>query len=187
MDLFDKATKIAQDVGETVVNSAKNVGDYLKFTSNDQRELAGLKVQLDKVNKSLDSYYAQIGKKYVDYMKNAANEEPFNVDDILQQMDDDFQLKADTEIKIAEKEQAIKDSEKDRAKARAKEKFDREKKKLEEALRLDIISVDEYNEKLDAAQKRYDNFETLRKYEMQYNMQIITKEEYDEKVNELLK
>ena len=52
---------------------------------------------------------------------------------------------------------------------------------------MDIISVEEYNEKVFIAQKKYENYETLRKYDMQLNMQIITKEEYDAKVNELLK
>ena len=38
-----------------------------------------------------------------------------------------------------------------------------------------------------AAQKKLDNYEILKRYEMQLAMQIITKEEYDEKVNEILK
>ena len=109
MDLFDKAAKVAQDVGETVVNSAKSVGDYLKFTNSDQRDYAGLKVQLDKVNKELETYYAQIGKRYVDYVKAPASQGSFNVDDLLDQMESLMELKAETEQKIAEKEQSIRD------------------------------------------------------------------------------
>ncbi len=187
MDLFDKAAKVAQDVGETVVNSAKSVGDYLKFTNSDQRDYAGLKVQLDKVNKELETYYAQIGKRYVDYVKAPASQGSFNVDDLLDQMESLMELKAETEQKIAEKEQSIRDAEKEKARLKALERFEREKKRLEDALRMDIISVEEYNEKVFIAQKKYENYETLRKYDMQLNMQIITKEEYDAKVNELLK
>lgn len=187
MDLFDKATRIAQNVGENVVNSAKNVGGYIKNTTAEQRELAGLKIQLDTVTKKLDTYYAEIGKKYVEYVENFSAEESFNVDDILEQMKPDLELKAETEGKLAEKEQAARDAETERAKARAQEKFDREKRKLEEALRLDIITVDEYNDKLDLAQKKLDNFDILRKIDLQYDMQIITKEEYEAKVNEILK
>lgn len=187
MDLFDKAAKVAQDVGETVVNSAKSVGDYLKFTNSDQRDYAGLKVQLDKVNKELDSFYAEIGKRYVDYVKAPASQEAFNVDEILNQMESLMELKTETEQKIADKEQSIREGEKEKARLKALERFEREKKRLEDALRMDIISVEEFNEKVLAAQKKYENFDVLRKYDMQLNMQIITKEEYDAKVNELLK
>ena len=53
-------------------------------------------------------------------------------------------------------------------------------------MELDVITAEEYNAKLTAAQKRLDNYELLRKVEMQYDMDIITKEEYEEKVRSIL-
>ena len=187
MDLFDKAAKVAQDVGETVINSAKSVGDYLKFTNSEQRDYAGLKVQLNKVDKELESFYAEIGKRYVDYVNAPASPDAFNVDDIITQMEPLLSLKAETELKISEKEQAIRDAEKEKARAKAQERFEAESKRLENALAMDILTVDEYNEKIAVAKKKYQYYDILRKYEMQFNMQIITKEEYEAKVNELLK
>ena len=44
----------------------------------------------------------------------------------------------------------------------------------------------QYAEKMEKAQKKYDNFEILKKIQMQYEMDIITNEEYEEKVREVL-
>jgi len=49
-----------------------------------------------------------------------------------------------------------------------------------------VISFDEYEEKLAKAQRKFDNFETLKKIQMQYEMDIITKEEYEDKVRNVL-
>ncbi len=187
MDLFEKLNNVAQNMGEEAANAVKTVGDYIKTTNGDQRDMAGLKVQLDMINKKLEVYYAAIGKRYVEYVENVTTDSTFDVSDILENMKEDYERKAKTEAAIAEKEQALKDAEAAKAQARAQEKFEREKKKLENALAMDVITVDEYNEKLALAQKKLDNYEILKRYEMQYNMQIITKEEYDEKVNEILK
>ena len=52
---------------------------------------------------------------------------------------------------------------------------------------MDIISNEEYNEKLAAAQKKLDNFEQLRKIDMQLDMGIITKSEHEEKTRNILR
>ena len=187
MDLFEKFSNVAQNVGEEAANAVKSVGDYIKTTNGDQRDMAGLKVQLDMINKKLETYYAAIGKRYVDYVNAPASADAFNVDDIITQMEPLLSLKAETELKISEKEQAIRDAEKEKARAKAQERFEAESKRLENALAMDILTVDEYNEKIAVAKKKYQYYDILRKYEMQFNMQIITKEEYDAKVNELLK
>lgn len=66
------------------------------------------------------------------------------------------------------------------------EQFESEKRKLDKARDLDIISELEYDEKLTKARKRYDNFEMLKKIQMQLEMDIITREEYEEKVQNIL-
>ena len=57
---------------------------------------------------------------------------------------------------------------------------------LDKALEMDIISTEEYEEKLARAQKRLDNFEALKKVELQYQMDIISREEYEEKIRAIL-
>ena len=69
------------------------------------------------------------------------------------------------------------------AQARGREN---EKRKLDKAKDLDIITDLEYEEKLEKARKRFDNFEMLKKVQMQFEMDIITREEYEEKVRNIL-
>ena len=57
---------------------------------------------------------------------------------------------------------------------------------MDKARDLDVISEDEYDDKLAQARKKLENFETLKKIQMQYEMDIITKEEYEEKVKNIL-
>ena len=69
---------------------------------------------------------------------------------------------------------------------KAQEHFDNEKKKLDKARELDVISEEEYDEKLAKAMKKLENFDILKKIQMQYEMEIITREEYEGKVKNIL-
>ena len=70
---------------------------------------------------------------------------------------------------------------------RAEEELQAEKTKLDRALAMDIISQDEYNYKLAKASKRVENFEEIRRVEQQFEMNLITKEEMNAKIEELTK
>lgn len=187
MDLFDSMAKMAQDFGENVVNSAKSVGEFIRYSTAEQREIAGLRMQIDNIDKKLEIYYAAIGKRYVEYVRSLNTEESFNVEDILQQINEELTTKSNAEIAISEKVQLQKEEKDSKEKTVALEKFNAEMKKLDEALHMGIITTDEYNEKLEKAQKKLDNYAELNRFEQQLRMQIITKEEYDAKVKELLR
>ena len=51
---------------------------------------------------------------------------------------------------------------------------------------MEIVSKEEYEEKMEILQKRYDNYDELKRFEAQLDMGIITKEEYNEKVKKVL-
>ena len=72
------------------------------------------------------------------------------------------------------------------AKKKAEDEFNAVKQKLDKAFALDILTAQEYNDKLEAAQKRLDNYDLLKKVEMQLSMGIISKAECDEKVKKIL-
>ena len=67
-----------------------------------------------------------------------------------------------------------------------KNEFDSEKAKLDKALEMNIISSEEYDEKMVLVQKKLDNYEQLRKIDLQFEMGIIDQDEYTEKVNKVL-
>ena len=67
-------------------------------------------------------------------------------------------------------------------KAIFQKEYDQEKDKLEKAVKLDVISVAEKEQKLAKARLKLDNFDTIRKVKKQYEMSLISKDELNEKL-----
>ena len=182
MDFFDKATRVAKNVGDNVKNSAKTVYNSTK----EQSELAGLNVQKANIERKLNTGYAEIGKRYVEYIALCDTEAVFQVDDIMESMQSDLEKLDEVKTQIADMEAAIKQNNLEKLQKKSEEEYQSEKRKLDKALEMDIISAEDYDVKLAAAQKKLDNYEVLRKLELQYEMDIITKAEYKEKVKAVL-
>lgn len=186
MDMFEKVTKVAKNVGETVVSSAKNIGTSIYSTTKEQGELASYNVQKHVIQKKLEESYAEIGKRYVDYIGQCEGDKAFDVEDILEKIRPELEKLEDVKNSIAEKEQQIKLANEAKLQKKAEDEFEAEKSKLDKALAMEIINEDEYASKLSVAQSKLDNYELLRKIDMQLEMGIITKEEHAEKINSII-
>lgn len=187
MTVFEKTAKTVREVGETVFDSAKSLGTSIYYASKEQGEAAGMKVQRSVIEKKLQESYAEIGKKYVEYMLHSDGEEAFDVSDIMEAMKPEQDKLAEIDAAIAEKEQNARKEEEEKRQKKAQDEFDTEKAKLDKALEMDIITQEEYDEKMTVVQKKLDHYDQLRKIEMQLQMGIISNEEYAEKVDKLIK
>lgn len=176
MDMFEKAAKAAKNLGSNIYNTTK-----------EQSELAGLNVQKSLIEKKLDDSYCEIGKRYVEYITKCDTDSLFNVDDILELIKPELQKLSDIKIQISDKTNLIKAANDAKEYKKAENNFAEEKARLDKALAMDIITQAEYYTKLDAAKKRIDNYDIIKKIDMQYEMGIISKEEHDEKINALLR
>lgn len=115
------------------------------------------------------------------------DEEPvFDVSDFLTIIKQDQAKKKELENQLAEVEKRAKQNTLLREKTKAEESFEQEKGILDKALAMEIISKEEYEQKLNIARKKVENFEEIKKIEQQFEMGIITKEEKDEKINAIL-
>lgn len=115
------------------------------------------------------------------------DEEPvFDVSDFLTIIKQDQAKKKELENQLAEVEKRAKQNTLLREKTKAEESFEQEKDVLDKALAMEIISKEEYEQKLNIAKKKVENFEEIKKIEQQFEMGIITKEEKDEKINAIL-
>ena len=163
--MFGRAAKAVKEVGENVIDSAKSIGTSIYSTSKEQSELAGMKVQKSAIERRLEESYALIGKRYVEYMNQTDGSEAFDVTDILETMKSDLDKLDEIVTTLQEKE---------------------EEAKRQEAEKRQKKALDEYDEKLSVVQKKYDNYEQLRKIDMQLEMGIITKDEHTAKVNNII-
>ena len=186
MDMFDKATKVVKEVGENVIDSAKNIGTSIYSTSKEQSEIAGLKIQKSVVERRLDESYAAIGKRYLEYMNKADASEAFDISDILDTMKPDLEKLEEMNTSLKEKEIEAQKDEEERRQKKALEEYEAQKAKLDKAMELDILTQEEYDEKLAVIKKKYDNYEQLRKIDMQLQMGIISKEEHKEKIKNII-
>lgn len=66
------------------------------------------------------------------------------------------------------------------------QEFKIKKAKLAQALAMDIISIKEYEEQITSYKKLIEYFDEIRKIEIQHELEIITEEEKDMKINQLL-
>ena len=171
MDFFDRTTKVVREIGNV---------------TKEQTELANLKFQKAAVEKKLESQYAEIGKRYVAYIADSFRTTPFDVSDILDAINPDLEKVSEITEQISQKDQQVRQHSIEKDRKKALDQFESERRKLDKARDLDVITYEEYEEKLAKAQKKFDNFEMLKKIQMQYEMDIITREEYEEKVRNVL-
>lgn len=108
-----------------------------------------------------------------------------DVSDILALLDSKMIRKDNLEVQIIEIQKRLKDQMIIQEKMIAEEGYRREKEKLDVALAMGVISKEEYNEKLIYYKKRLDSFEEIKRIEEQYELDIITREERDIKIDEI--
>lgn len=169
-----KAEAAAETVDEAKEEAAAETIDEVKAedtaeTINEEKEASEESAE-DKVAEESDE-----------------DEEPvFDVSDFLTIIKQDQAKKKELENQLAEVEKRAKQNTLLREKTKAEESFEQEKGVLDKALAMEIISKEEYEQKLNIARKKVENFEEIKKIEQQFEMGIITKEEKDEKINAIL-
>ena len=169
-----KAEDVAETVDEAKEEAADETIDEVKAedtaeTIDEEKEVSEEPAE-DKVAEESDE-----------------DEEPvFDVSDFLTIIKQDQAKKKELENQLAEVEKRAKQNTLLREKTKAEESFEQEKGVLDKALVMEIISKEEYEQKLNIARKKVENFEEIKKIEQQFEMGIITKEEKDEKINAIL-
>jgi hypothetical protein len=127
-----------------------------------------------------------IGKKYVEYVIESGEMPGIDVYDILHLMDPKLERKQELQQKIIELEKRIKNEKILREKQAAENDYYEQKEKLEKALAMEIIDKAEYEKRVDSLKKKLDNFELIRKLEQQVQMGLITEEEKNAKLYDIL-
>ena len=156
----------------------------------------------EETAEAIDEEKAEETAEAIDEVKAEASEEPeedevteesdedeepvFDVSDFLTIIRQDQAKKKELENQLAEVEKRAKQNALIREKTKAEEAFEQEKGVLDKALDMEILFKEEYEQKLNIARKKVENFEEIKKIEQQFEMGIITKEEKDEKINALL-
>ncbi len=188
-------------IGKKYAEFVANMDDAEPETAEAPAEVID-EEKAEETAEAIDEEKAEETAEAIDEVKAEASEEPeedevteesdedeepvFDVSDFLTIIRQDQAKKKELEDQLAEVEKRAKQNALIREKTKAEEAFEQEKGVLDKALDMEILSKEEYEQKLNIARKKVENFEEIKKIEQQFEMGIITKEEKDEKINALL-
>lgn len=189
-DMDDAEPETAENEAAEVTESSEVI-DEVKEEAIDEVKEEDVAETVDEAkeeaaDESIDEVKAEDTAETIDEEKEVSEEPVFDVSDFLTIIKQDQAKKKELENQLAEVEKRAKQNTLLREKTKAEESFEQEKGVLDKALAMEIISKEEYEQKLNIARKKVENFEEIKKIEQQFEMGIITKEEKDEKINAIL-
>lgn len=190
LQIGKKYAEFVADMDDAEPETAENEAAEAETTEATESSEVIDEVKAEAAAEAIDEVKAEDADETVDEAKEEAadeDEEPvFDVSDFLTIIKQDQAKKKELENQLAEVEKRAKQNTLLREKTKAEESFEQEKGVLDKALAMEIISKEEYEQKLNIARKKVENFEEIKKIEQQFEMGIITKEEKDEKINAIL-
>lgn len=201
LQIGKKYAEFVADMDDAEPETAENEAAEAETTEATESSEVIDEVKAEAAAEAIDEVKAEDAAETIDEEKEVSEEpaedkvaeesdegeEPvFDVSDFLTIIKQDQAKKKELENQLAEVEKRAKQNTLLREKTKAEESFEQEKGVLDKALAMEIISKEEYEQKLNIARKKVENFEEIKKIEQQFEMGIITKEEKDEKINAIL-
>jgi hypothetical protein len=170
---------------ESLSKAATNAFSTVVVSSQDNTKMNLIKTELTEINAELDATYSLIGKKYVEYVSETNEMPGIDVKELLILMEPKLEKKNEFETQLIAIEKKIKEQAFTQEKERYENEFKSQKEILDKAKEMDIISKDDYAEKLKQYTKKRDNFQAIRNIKKQYELGIISYEELQMKLREL--
>lgn len=177
-NLVKTGGSLASQVGTAVGKAVDRTGAYAKNAA----EISALKMELGSIEQEFEHLYMIVGKKYVDYLIETDADSAIDIEHEMRTILPKLERKAELEEKINELEKADRQSQIMEELHDAQEEYQQQKRKLDQALQMDVITQAEYNEKLSKFKNKVDNFKEIRRVQTQYDMGIIDKTEYKNKM-----
>lgn len=180
MSFFSKLKDAAATAVGSTINSAK-----------ENSKLIGIRAELTTLQADVDSAYLSIGRKYVDYVSIASENDllklpNIGVHDTLVQLGPKLEKRTILENELAKIELELQEVAVMQERAVFEKEHLTEKDKLDKAKKMGILSESEYNEKIIRSRKKLDNFVEIRRLEKQLAMGLIDRFEFDQKISPLV-
>jgi len=185
MSLINNLKAVTKATTESLSKAANDAISIVVTASKENAKLNNIKTEIISINSDLDAAYKQIGEKYAEYVLKTKEMPGIDVSNILKFMEPKLEKKGELEKELIEIEKRLKDQVIFQEKSQLEEQFKLQKESLDKALAMNIISEQEYDEKLMNFRKKIDNFEAIRNIKKQYELGIISYEELQSKLQDL--
>lgn len=187
LDLFKYDTIDSKNVAVNSIQRRKNTALSDNLTKNQKEiEIENINRELQSIENDLDAAYMHIGRRFMEKVDITNDFCGLEIQDILRVMQPKAARKKELEKQIAIIEKEVREINFLRDKEQAELEYQDEKTKLDKALNMDILTRQEYEQRLYAARRKADNFEEIRRINQQFEIQLISAEERDEKIRKLL-
>ena len=186
MGFFNKMKTQASNIGASVSQSAAKVAGDTMTSAKENAKIIAINNEINSLEGDLLVAYQEIGKKYVEYLIAGGDSVDINAKETLVHVNKKLDKKEVLQNELAGIEKELSNQLVMQEKSKFQAEFESEKEKLDKALKMDLIDNDDYKIKISKAKKRVDNFDAIRKVEKQYEMELISEDEKDEKLAELM-
>lgn len=181
-EIFNIANNGFNKIQKVVADTSENLSTLI----NEQEKIKSLNKNLQENYKELDFLYSQLGESYYKKVTNTEEECIFKIEEILPIITEKLNEESKIKESIANAENNFKEIKKEIAKQKLQDEFNRNKDKIDNALKEGIINLEEHNEKLASYKKKLDLSNEIIRIQEQYNLGIIDKKEKDLKIEKLL-
>lgn len=168
---------------ESFAKTANNIANQVSTTAREQENMNNIQKEMGVLNSEIDAAYTQIGRKFVEHVIETKEMPAIDVSSILSMLEPKMSRKSELELELIEIQKRLKDMQLIQEKNRLEDEFRIEKEKLDRGLAMDILTKEEYDQKVNQYRKRLDNFNEIKKIEQQYEMGIINLQEKNVKIN----
>ena len=180
-DLMRTGKSLGSEVGKSLGKAASRTGTSAKTAA----KITSLKMELNSIESEFEHLYMLVGKKYVEYLLATDADPAIDVEEEFRVIIPRMQRKEEIENEISELEASSMQSNTMGDLHEAKQEYYEQKRKLDQALRMGVITQSEYDEKLAKYQSKVDNFREINRLQKQHELGIITKQELNAKLRAL--
>ena len=180
-DLMKTGKSFGSQVGTAIGRAASRTGTSAKTAA----KITSLKMELNSLESEFENLYMMVGKKYVEYLMETDADPVIDVAEEFRAIIPRMQRREEIENEINELEASNMQSNAMEDLHDAKQEFYEQKRKLDQALRMNVITQEEYDEKLEKYKSKVDNFREINRLQKQYELGIITKDELNFKLKSL--
>ena len=185
MSFFNNLLNNGKELGSQLSNAMGNVANQTGVDAKNSAQRTSLEMEIATLDKELDKSYLLIGHKYVEYLIVTQKAPEIDIADVLKLMEPKLRKKKELDDKLAALEKEDKEQHLIAQKLEYEREYQEQKAKLDKALTMEIITEDEYKNKLMVYQNKVDHFDEMRKIKAQYEMGIIDAGEMHMKLHAL--
>lgn len=172
-DLVKTGKALGSQVGTAIGKAASRTGTSAKTAA----KITALKMEVSSIEGEFEHLYMMVGKKYVEYLIETDDNPAIDLEEEFRTIIPLMERKEALENEINELEASSMQSNAMEDLHNAKQEYYEQKRKLDQALKMGVITQDEYDSKIEKYKTKVDNFREIQRLQKQQEMGIITKEE----------